>query len=69
MSDIQIKEVGILRLQPGDILVFTCPVENPTQETIASLQQMLRGVFPNNPSFVVGLGGKFEIIRPDVVVE
>lgn len=59
---ISVKEVEILRVQPGDIVVFKSP-SHIDMYTGGKLKEIMHQIFPDNQSMILGSGDSIEILR------
>lgn len=63
MSDIKFTEVELNRIElnPGEVLIATVKSDELDGDSMSSLAEMLRGVFPNNKVIVMGTGSEGNI--------
>lgn len=58
---IDLQEVRVLRLRPGDILVLKAPADT-TQQMFAELSQRMREEFPEHRTLVI-VGVDLDVLR------
>ncbi|PWJ93591.1 hypothetical protein C8D77_101270 [Mesorhizobium loti] len=57
-----IGEIGHVRLEPGDVLIVTCP-HAITREAHARIQQTVASIFAGHKVIVVDSGVRIEVAR------
>lgn len=60
-----LKNMRVLHLEPGDMLVMTLPMENPPQSEMVRIQKELMGIFMRQRVLVVPKGFQFSAIREE----
>ena len=61
---IELKEMVVLSLKPGDQIVLTTP--NPLSDSAyAQIQEILKKVFPNHSGIILENGTTIKIVRPE----
>lgn len=63
MSETKFTEVELNRIElnPGEVLIATVTSDELDGQSMSSLAEMLRGVFPNNKVIVMGTGSEGKI--------
>ena len=62
MADAEIKEVEVLRLLPGDVIIFKSPRQLKDAEAIA-LKERLEEAFPENRTLILDGGCDLSVMR------
>jgi hypothetical protein len=60
----ELEHLRVLRLEPGDVLVLTCP-DPLTFERAETLRARVKQEFPGHKVIVIDSGGSLGVVRSD----